>query len=642
MLFYYYLETEKTWIGLVASFSSDLIDDEVQIHLILIGSSGVGKTSLRKHLKDEDFDMNESPTIIMEPDYLYRDSDNVPFKCLTGDSQISANKIFLTMWDTGGQPIFQDLLPCFARLKCMYGIVFRMSDLQMLDSKPEIRPSDENHDPIVSPFSNKEIIYRNLAYFQAFSGTMKDKFENLPMQVQQDKSNEENVPCTRNYPAAVVVGTCKDLVPSYDSSSLKENREKLEKGIKEFVDANNVSVYSVKDGEGFSYIHEVDNTVSGVATDVGIDQLRDNISDCAQNSNFKIQQSWKMFKVRLIRLCYTDYVNCGVISLTEAIKIGMECNVSDPKAALIYFHELGVFRWYHMSDNESMRNFVVIHPKTLLQILSVLFCCNPHSLSLYEKSLMNVGIMTVNSFRSLLEQKACTIDDSWFMAFLEEHHLSIKVNPLIEESEVCHHLFLPSLLPTQTDYTVNFKSLKSKVSPLYVVPESGYIATGMFTRLLTALAGVKSWKIPMKSCCVESVCRNQFEFVVNNKTYVILSELSKSIRIDCICHDPHKEVMEEDLYFRILSTLNVQLQRSVPRWMKKREFYFSFPCINHNCCPDSQVMQELHFFTNKDLLFVSDRLVKCSNGEESSLLPSQMMWRSSKTNVVNGKCVITS
>ena len=125
-------------MGLVASFEDELMEEESQIHLILIGHTGVGKTSLRKHLKNEPINMDESPTIIMEPEFLYRESikmaNSIPFKSIREALKDSSSKVFLTMWDTGGQPIFQDLLPCFARLKCMYGIVFRLPDLQDLDA----------------------------------------------------------------------------------------------------------------------------------------------------------------------------------------------------------------------------------------------------------------------------------------------------------------------------------------------------------------------------------------------------------------------------------------------------------------------------------------------------------------------------
>lgn len=534
----------------MASFRNDLIEDEVQIHLILIGSSGVGKTSLRKHLKNEQIDMNEVPTIIMEPDHLYGDARNVSDN--ENDHNLMGNKISLTMWDTGGQPIFQDLLPCFARLKCMYGIIFRMSDLDEFDSKPEIRPCDAYHEPVMSPFSSRDIVYRNLAYFQAFSASAKDNLENLPWQVQQDQGSEVSDD-TIDYPSAVVVGTCKDVVIDSDQVLLEEGKKELDKGIQEFVDANGMSVYSIN-GEDSSFIHEVNNTASGLKTDPGIKYLRKNIAHCAQNSSMKIKQSWKMFKVRLHRLCYTDYVNCGVIPLGEAISIGKECNVDDPKAALMYFHEVGTFMWYHMSEKKSMTNFVVIHPKMLLQVLSVLFCYNPSSLPEDLKCLMNSGIMTVSFFKNLLEQKACSIDDSWFLSFLEEHHLSIKVTTQREED--CY--FFPSLLTVYPEYECNLDDLKSDVSPLYIVPQSGYIATGMFTRLLTALAGV--WKVPLQSTHIKLICRNQFEFVLNESIRVVLSELSKSIRVDCFAQGSHKLFIKEDLYFNVISMLNVHLQ----------------------------------------------------------------------------------
>ena len=42
---FFFPETEKTYLGLVASFKDDLVEEEVQIHLILIGHTGVGNKS---------------------------------------------------------------------------------------------------------------------------------------------------------------------------------------------------------------------------------------------------------------------------------------------------------------------------------------------------------------------------------------------------------------------------------------------------------------------------------------------------------------------------------------------------------------------------------------------------------------------
>ena len=648
------LENEKTWIRIVSSFSDDLVDDEFQVHLILIGHTGVGKTSLRKHLKNEPIDMSECPTFIMEPEFLYIESVCLeagnPFKILKDASKSTGGKVFLTMWDTGGHSIFLDLLPCFARLKCMYGIVFRLPDLKHFDSKPEIRPLDVNCKSVDSPFTNKDIFYRNLAFIQAYSCSMLDY---LPPQAWSTKEDPTTVV---QYPAAILVGTCKDMATDSElnESTIIEARKSLNRGIRDFVDENNVSVYPAVDS---SYIHEVDNTASGKRRDVGIDYLRDNITRYAKECNTRIHKSWKVFKVRLKRLTYTTHVNLGVLPLIEAIAIAHECDVKNPKSALMYFHEIGVFMWYHMSRQESLKNLLIIDPKTLLEVLSKVFCFNPELVPPELVDLIQRGLITVDLYRSLLREKAFNMDDSWFIAFLEEHHLSTKV--VHPDKGTCY--FLPSLLPIDPTYVSQpgedslnqptyedslnqptyedslcqptyedslcqpaYKDrLSSDVSPLFIVPKSGYIHTGMFTRLLTALAGVTYgsivWRIPFSDCFLPRVCRNQFEFIVDDSLHIILSEFSRFIRIDSALYK--NSVIDDDLYLHIASTLDVQLQRVVPLWIKNKEFTLTFLCSSEACLP-----QPPHFVSGKDVIFQSDKFVTCSNGSQFQLRQSQEIW----------------
>ena len=602
-------------MGLVATFSEDLVEEEVQIHLILIGHTGVGKTSLRKHLKNESIDMNECPTIVMEPEFLYRESielsTSIPFKRLKDALNHSKNKVFLSLWDTGGQPIFQDLLPCFARLKCMYGIVFRLPDLTNFDNRPDIRPCSE-HESVVSPFTNKDIVYRNLAYVQAFSYTLQDK-QTIPGEL--NKAFEDAEHGDMNYPAAVVVGTCKDIVPHSDQDLIEVKKKELDAGISHFVRSYDVTLFSAAKK---SFIHEIDNTKSGteVLADQGIDTLRDNISQCAQQSKSKLSKSLKLFEVRLQRLCYTDYINQGIVPLAKAIAIGKECNVSNPEAALMYFHELGTFMWYHLSQRGSLRNFIVIDSKVLLELLANFFCLSTPADS---KALLDKGLMTTYLFQTLLRQKASDIDDSWFMLFLEEHHLSIQV---FQDKGMCHY-FLPSILATRSDYEQNLSCFSSEdISPLYIVPHSGYIATGMFTRLLTALAGVTYgstvWRIPISDGCLREVCRNQFEFVVNESVHIILSEFSTKIRIDCVPYNG--AALKDDLFFFICSTLDVQLQRIVPRWIKHRGFDLTCMCTNNKCS------LEEHFLAPKTLSMLTNHEVECTKGVKSLIKPAQARW----------------
>ena len=628
IIIFFNIETEKTWIGMIKiSADGDLVEDEVQIHVILIGHTGVGKTSLRKHLKDEPIDDNETPTIVMQPEFLYRESMTAvagsAFKPLLDLPSDCQSKVFLTMWDTGGQPIFQDLLPCFARLKCMYGIVFRLSDLEKFDNKPEIRPCKSFLEPASSPFTNRDIMYRNLSFVQAFSSSVEKKMENLPPQVKSRDSKKFST-------AAVVVGTCKDQAVLSEGNSLQDKKDALDEAIGKFAKKyrSDLSLYTVLE-QGESYIHEVDNTKSGKIldkkSDSGIESLRNTISSCAKDSRSEIPRSWQAFKLALQRMCYTEYINIGIIPLDEAISIGKnKCNVDKPKAALVYFHELGVFMWHHLSERRTMRNFVVIDPKALLQVLGTLFCYDPRSLKAEWSKLTKKGIVSMSFYRYLLDRKPTKLDDHWFMEFLEEHHLSMKVN--FPGEEICY--FIPSILPIKEEYGSALEQLNGDVSPLYIVPESGYIATGVFTRLLTALAGVTygntRWRIPLNYSkeCIES-CRNQFEFIINDCMHVILTEFSHHIRIDCVSYSNAN--LSEDIYYHILSTLNVQLQRIVPRWLEKREFDLTLACKNKSCSSTAK-----HFYSIKKLTLESD-ICKCSNGLSNELEKSELIWFRSET-----------
>jgi hypothetical protein len=559
----------------------------------------------------------------MEPEFLYRESmelhGNIPFKFIKDVLGSTASRVFLTMWDTGGQPIFQDLLPCFARLKCMYGIVFRLPDIEAFGSSPTIRPCDEYREESTSPFSSEDIVYRNLAYLQAYSCSMKKHFDAI------DESSAI-MSSSANFPSAVVIGTCKDEVSAllaHRESLLVAKKDELNKNLSEFICTNNVSVYPVPDTES-NYIHEIDNTASGVKEDPGIGYLRDNLTRCARESSAKISHEWKKFKAMLQRMCYRDsrYVNVGIMPLSEAIEIGRSCDVNSPKSALKYFHELGVFMWYHLSKRPTMNNFVVIDPKTLLEVLSKVFCFDPNSLAPDQKTLVKFGIVTSKFLGVLLKKKPCILDDKWFIDFLEEHYLSAKVQ---QDDGISY--FLPSLLSTKPKYKDNLKKFNSIMSPLYIVPQSGYIATGMFTRLLTALAGVTYgstvWRIPLTDGKLGDLCRNQFEFVVNDSVHIVLSEYSKYIRVDCVhCMDG----LEQDVFSHIVSTLYVQLQRIVPRWLNEREFNITFECENKEC--DSSASR--HFFTDEDIFLRTESEVKCSNGRKTDLKPTHVKWTSTR------------
>ena len=196
--------------------------------------------------------------------------------------------------------------------------------------------------------------------------------------------------------------------------------------------------------------------------------------------------------------------------------------------------------------------------------------CNiklPTSTPMYITLMKQKGILSCNLFELTIKPKT-SIDVKWFVAFLEEHYMCSK---LIFGRNLCY--FIPSLLDTHRQ--VDYNTMSSEISPLCIVPHSGYVATGIFPRLLVALAGVTYgktiWTIPVSDDT--SVCRNQFKFVVNGSTDVVLTEYSNYIQVDCSTTDSRS-----DIYFLIAETIGVQLQRIVPRWSSKKEFNLTFKC----------------------------------------------------------------
>ena len=61
---------------------------------------------------------------------------------------------------------------------------------------------------------------------------------------------------------------------------------------------------------------------------------------------------------------------------------------------------------------------------------------------------------------------------------------------------------------------------------------------------------------------IPRVCRNQFEFVVNESLHVILSEFSKYIWIDTALDK--NAVVDDDLYFNVASTFGCAASASCP------------------------------------------------------------------------------
>uniref|UniRef100_A0A1X7TQJ4 Uncharacterized protein n=2 Tax=Amphimedon queenslandica TaxID=400682 RepID=A0A1X7TQJ4_AMPQE len=78
--------------------------DVAYARLMLLGSAGTGKTSLKRSLMEEPFNPHTTSTIV---------------------SDISSP--FLHIWDCGGQPVFLEILPAFLTPRTMFLLLFDAS-----------------------------------------------------------------------------------------------------------------------------------------------------------------------------------------------------------------------------------------------------------------------------------------------------------------------------------------------------------------------------------------------------------------------------------------------------------------------------------------------------------------------------------
>ncbi|XP_070505864.1 ras-related protein Rab-18-B-like [Chironomus tepperi] len=78
-----------------------MLTSTIKLKILVIGESGVGKSSLMLRFTDDKFDPNEQPTI------------GVDFKVKNLD--IDGQRIYLQIWDTAGQERFRTLIPSYYR-----------------------------------------------------------------------------------------------------------------------------------------------------------------------------------------------------------------------------------------------------------------------------------------------------------------------------------------------------------------------------------------------------------------------------------------------------------------------------------------------------------------------------------------------
>ena len=600
---------------------SDLLD-VAHLHMLLIGHTGVGKTSVRKHLQNIPMDHNEKSTVIMEPELLCQetieastDKSESSFVFQLNDNVYKSepDKVFLTLWDTGGQQMFQDLLSCFAKVRSIYGVVFRLPDL-LSTERATVRPSGSVECQGESPYTDSEYIYRSLAFLNSFSFDIHQRFSSLPAEVLGVFDSTE----LHSFPKVALIGTCKDKLSSDAKQDLKQKYHELKIGLQDF---NLLDRTLLPAGEDGPVLFEIDNTKSGTKRgDPEIGNLRHQIISCTQKVMAKIPSEWMSFKIELERESRLQCPCTGIVTLEKANEIASQHSI-DPRVALTYFHELGIFLWYHY--NQNLREYVIVEPKQLLNVLGTIL--DPAQYSNFPeewKKLQSSGVLSLNLRDSLLNNHTSGLPLSWVLDFLDVHYLAM---PLEEGYFVPAMLQITPICPNRLhvqDITAGTCSnilQNADACPLFIVPKSKYIPPGLFPRLMTVLAGISDGPVEWRMSSSATNCRNMVAFHVNEHVGIVFTEFIDCIRVHCSL--PNNTVSQE-LCTEIVSILKVQLQRVLPQ-PHKQPVTITFACF---CSKNS----DFHFLP--DLPLATDNELSCSTYPPNTmkLTPAHTIWLKEK------------
>ena len=553
----------------------------------------------------------------MEQELLYQETfesstidskkSTVVFKKYDSIYKSDPDKIYLTLWDTGGQPMFQDLLPCFAKIRSIYGIVVSLRDL-LDNSNASIRPTFPLEIERESPYTSIDYLYQCLSFLDSTSLDM-----HLPDILVFEAA--------KAFPKVVFIGTHKDQIKIEDRQDLKQVLFRLKDNLNslgtEFLEK---VIFPSTSTTNSQCMFEINNKQSGAKAgeDREMKDLREQIVSCTKSAKAKIPSKWNAFKIDLERESRLQQPCTGIVTFEKASEIAKRYKTV-LKAALRYFHELGIFIWYH--DKKYLQEYVFVEPKNLLSILGTILDPQVYiDLPEQWKNLQAQGILNVQVGERLLADSKTGLPLSWILSFFEEHHLAM---PLLEGYFIPSMLQVLPICPNHQhvfDASISACSILPadlKVAPLFLVPKSKFVPPGFFPRLMTVLSGIKKGSIIWTLSTGFINCKNIVSFEINNQFQLVFTEFIDCVRahFDGLTDD---NIPQRDLCLQIVSTLNVQLQRVV----RTQSIRLTFLC---SC---SEYSSSTHFL--KYLPFATDNYVPCGEhaGKQMELTAAHKLWLS--------------
>ncbi|XP_011408300.2 PREDICTED: uncharacterized protein LOC105315378, partial [Amphimedon queenslandica] len=322
-------------------------------------------------------------------------------------------------------------------------------------------------------------------------------------------------------PSLYCIGTHGDKLHSESKKEVKEQIQSLYRE-KEFSDL-------IKD------VLIIDNTTSGRGKkeDTSIKELRKAIDGFINKLVVPTPVNWVLF-----RKVYQE-LRLNIISVSDAIAIGVACHIpaADVPEVLKFYHELGALLYY--PQIEGLKDKVILNPKWFVGTIGKVFPLE-RGWSKDDRWLLfqSKGILVQPLYQEVWQSSG--IDPEEIIELLVHFRLAAPVQT--ELSRFKPQYFLPAVLPGYTgDPNEVRPGYKLRASPVHITFSTGYVPPGFFTRLATTLATDANVKLKVTRSKVEikSIYRNRVDFFYGHPSDdFVLTDINEAIQVDVLRYIP--------------------------------------------------------------------------------------------------------
>ena len=438
-----------------------------------------------------------------------KELNSIVSKAITKAKQISPHQVshvpqqYLHIWDSGGQPVFLDILPAFLTSRTMFLLLFDASK-----SLSERLPSLEYHD---GKESKGEIL--KMSTIDLLCQWMASIYSHL---ARYDKKSKILSKC----PRVSVVGTHRDKISENVEHKIREQLQEQ---------FNDRAYETILESIVF-----VDNTKACKPESSGEDPNFQNIRSCVEEftTNLKVKTpiSWVLFRK------VVQALRANIISLDEARAIGTQCNIPPHHipSVLTFYHELGVVLYYpHIGG---MEDKIIVNPRWLVDTIGKVFLqdASKHRIKHAVNTFKKKGIL----LQSLYEEAWSNsegVEPETLMNILVSFRIAVHTSTLHRDYiDGIKQYFLPAVLPLSPESPPLSYSIRA--TPLHITFATQFVQPGFFSRLITTMASSSDYRVEFD----HGVYRDRVTFSCgqhHNIDHVIMSDTPHAIQVDvCRVH----------------------------------------------------------------------------------------------------------